>query len=118
MIAAKRDSVAFCDLDSTGLAAWIEAKDIIRPDAVALDADVIAVASDTELAIVVNVAVAHATAGPDADTVAAVQARLAVFNGPPGAFDGMDRTLLCGTRKLLDYDVTDQPVGCCAFDSK
>src|ERR1700755_2603942 len=100
MIAAKRDSVTFRDLDSTGLPAWIEAIDIVRPDVVALDADVIAVASDTKLAIVVNVAVTHATAGPDADTVAAVQARLAVFHDPPGAFDGVDRALLRGIRKL------------------
>src|SRR5262245_6351719 len=118
MIAAKRNSVALCDLDSTGLPAWVKAIDIVRPDAVALDADVVAGAADPELAIVVDVAVAHATAGADADADAAVQARLAVFHDPPGAFDGVDRTRLRGSGKLLDREVADRHVGCGAFKRK
>src|SRR6266404_493768 len=113
MIATELDAVTFRDLDSAGLPVGIEAIDVVRPNA-----DILAVAFDADLAVVVNVAVAHATAAPDADTGAAVQAHLAVFYGPSDALAGMDRALLRGTRKLLDRDVADRHVGCCAFERK
>src|SRR5262245_21911928 len=118
MIAAKRDSVTLRDLDSTGLPAWIEAIDIVRPDAVTLDENIVAGASDPELASVVNVAVAHATAGPDADTVGAVQSQLAVFHDPPGAIDGVNRARLRSGGELLGRDVDDRHIGGGTFERK
>src|SRR3979490_3193964 len=116
MIATELDAVTFRDLDSAGLPVGIEAIDVVRPNAAVLNADILAVAFDADLAVVVNVAVAHATAAPAPDTGAAVQAHLAVFYGPSDALAGMDRALLRGTRKLLDRDVADRHVGCCAFE--
>src|SRR5262249_42019535 len=118
VIATKRDPVTFRDLDSTGLPGGIEAIDVVRPNAAILDADFLAVAADSELAIVVNVAVTHATAGADADTGPAVQAHFAVFYDPSGALAGVDRAFLRTIRKLLDRDVADRHVGRCAFESK
>src|SRR5262245_51319606 len=118
MIATKRDPVTLGDLDAAGLPVGIEAMDVVRPNAAILNKDILAVASDADLAIVVNVAVTHATAGPNADTSAAVQADLAVFYGPPGAFTGVDCALLRGTRILFNRDVADRHVGCCAFQRK
>ena len=60
MIATERDATALRDLDPAGLPFRIEAIDVVRPDAVALDEDILAVAFDADLAIMMNVAVVHA----------------------------------------------------------
>src|SRR5712692_8894607 len=118
MIATKRDPVTFRDLRSAGLPSGIEAINVVRPNAVVFDADILTVAFDADLAVMMNVAVAHATAGPDADPGTAVQTHLAVFDGPSGSLPGVDRALLRGTRKLLDRHVADRHVGCRAFERK
>src|SRR5260370_32718603 len=77
MIATKRDPVTFRDLGSASLPGGIEAINVVRPNAVVFDADILAVAFDADLAVVMNVGVGHATAGPDANPSTAVQTCLA-----------------------------------------
>src|SRR5215211_2238456 len=118
MIAPKRDAITYRDLDSARFPRGIEAMDVVRPNMAVLDADIPAVALDADLAVVVNIAVAHATAASDADPGAAVEAHLAVVHGPAGALAGVDGALLRGTGKLLDCDVADQNVGRSALERK
>ena len=118
VIAQKRDPVTFCDLDSSGLPSGIEAVNVVLPNAVALDADVSTIALDADLAIVMNVAVAHAAANPDADPSTAVQAYLAVLDSPSGAFARVDRSFLRNARIFLDSYVPDQDVARHAFERK
>src|SRR5882757_4416838 len=118
MIATKHDPVTFSDLDAAGFPSGIEAIDVVRPNSVVFDVDAPAVAFDADLPVVMDVAGAHATAGSNADPGTTVQTNIAVFDGPSGTFPGVDRTLLSGTRELLDRHVTDRHVGCRAFERK
>jgi hypothetical protein len=51
--------VAYGDLCAARLPGGIEALGVVRPDVVVLDPDTLAVAHDTDLAVVMDVAVAH-----------------------------------------------------------
>jgi len=90
MITAERDAITQRDLGASGLPTRIEAIDIVRPDPVALDPDIIAVAFDADLAIMMNVAVMHASPGPDADPGTAVDPATAVH---PGAAKAAGRSV-------------------------
>src|SRR5258708_34085893 len=118
MIATKRDPVTFRDLGSASLPGGIEAINVVRPNALVFDADIFAVAFDGDLAVVMNVGVGHATAGPDANPSTAVQTCLAVFDYPSSTFPGVDSPSLRSACELLDRDVADQHVGCRAFERK
>src|ERR1700757_1913150 len=73
MIPAECDLIAYRNLGATCLPLWIEPPDVVRPNAVVLDANISAVAIDTDLTIMMNVAAMHASVGPDADPDSAVQ---------------------------------------------
>src|SRR5262252_8247589 len=73
-------------------------------------------ACDADLAVMMNIAVADATAGPD--PTPAVPAYLAVLDDPPRALAGMDRTLLRDTGIFLDRYVAYQDVAGSAFERK
>src|SRR5690349_7353279 len=105
MIATKRHSIAYRNLDAAGLPGRVETVDVVRPDAIVLDADIVAVAFDADLAVVVDIAVPHAAAGPDTDARTAVQADLASFDGPSRPFAGVNGALLRGAGELLDREV-------------
>lgn len=118
VIAAKQDPVTFRDLDSAGLPSGIEAVDVVRPDAVILDTNILTVAFDADLAVVMNVAVVYATAGPDADPGAGVQSHLAILDVPSDTLAGVDCALLRSARKLLDRQIAYRYVGCRTFEGK
>src|SRR5689334_1339684 len=75
-------------------------------------------ACDTDLAIVMNIAVAHVAAGPDADPGPAVPAQLAVLDRPSAALGRLDRAFLRNARIFLDRYVPDQDVARHALERK
>src|SRR5262245_55707117 len=67
MISAESDPIAQGNLHAAGFPSIVEAVDVVRPDPVILDLDISTMACDAGLAVVMNVTVAHAAAGSDAD---------------------------------------------------
>src|ERR1700733_6132701 len=118
MIATKLDPIGRRYLDATGLPIRIEATDVVRPDAIMFDADTIAVAVDADLAVMMNVAVIHATAGPDPDPTTAVQLHYAIVDDPSRSLMSVDRTALRGAPILFDRKIADRHIGCSAFERK
>src|SRR5262249_741253 len=81
------------------------------PDAVVLDADILSVAIDADLTIVMNVAAMHASAGTDADPSSAIQLHQAIFDSPSRSLMSVNRAFLRGTSISLDSDITDEHIG-------
>src|SRR5215475_11513543 len=65
-----------------------------------------------------DIAVAHATAGADANPSPAVPAQLATLDHPSGAFGRLDCSFLRNARIFLDGQVLDQDVARRAFERK
>src|SRR5215475_695724 len=118
LIFTERDADALGDLGSARLPVRVEAVDVVRPDAIALDEDMIAVAADADLSIVMNVAITHATACPDIDSSPAVQPGDAIFYCPSGALIRVDRAFLRWTPILLYREVADHHIGCVTLEGK
>jgi hypothetical protein len=98
MIATELDPVSQRYLGAAHLPTGIEATGVVPPDAIMFDADTsaVAVAVDADLAIMMNVAVIHATAGSDPDPTTAVQLHHAIFDNPSRSLMSVDRTALRG----------------------
>src|SRR5262245_26998810 len=63
-----------------------------------------------------NIAIAHAAAGANADPGPTVPAQLAVLDRPSGAFGRLDRSFLRNARIFIDSQVLDQDVARRAFE--
>src|SRR5262245_66410245 len=107
MICAEDDPIAEGEFRATSLPKKIETVNVIRPDLVLLDQNISTIPGDADLAVVMNITVAHPAAASDADPCPTIQAHFGFLDAPATTFARLDCAplyIVCLVRTRLSND--------------